>query len=87
MQFTDWLLVKVALLLIGLNKIFWTKYGFNHPLVTESPLGAQRKDPSIPAHAWSKLVLVTVHPFTVQKLLWAWWRVGGGGGGGGVQYF
>jgi hypothetical protein len=37
-RLTDWLLVEVALLLIGLNKISLTKYGFNHPFVTELPL-------------------------------------------------
>jgi hypothetical protein len=34
---TDWLLVEVALLLIGLSKISWTKSGFDHPSVLESP--------------------------------------------------
>jgi hypothetical protein len=67
MQLTDdWLLVKVALLLIGLTKISLTKYGFYHPLVTESPLGAQRKDPSIPAYVWSKLVFGHM-PFIEQS--------------------
>ncbi len=48
MQLTDdWLLVKVALISIGLTKISLIR--FNQPSVTESPLGAQRKDPSIPA--------------------------------------
>jgi hypothetical protein len=31
MQLTDWLLVEVALLLIGLIQISLTKSGFNHP--------------------------------------------------------
>jgi hypothetical protein len=30
MQLTDWLLLKVALLLLGLTQISSTKYGFNH---------------------------------------------------------
>jgi hypothetical protein len=38
MQLTDWLLVEVALLLIGLTKISLTKYGFEHLSVMESPL-------------------------------------------------
>jgi hypothetical protein len=46
MQLTDWLLVEVALLLIGLTKISQTKSGFDHPCVTESPLrlrGAEKR--------------------------------------------
>ncbi len=39
MQFTDWLLVEVALLFIGLIKIFKTKSGFDNPSVIESLLG------------------------------------------------
>jgi hypothetical protein len=39
MQLTDWLLFEVALLLIALTKISLTKSGFDHPSVTESPLG------------------------------------------------
>ncbi len=31
MQLTDWLLVEMALLLIGLNQNSLTKTGFNHP--------------------------------------------------------
>ncbi len=38
MQLTDWLLVEVAQLLIGLTQISWTKSGFNHPSVIDSPL-------------------------------------------------
>ncbi len=39
MQLIDWLLVEVALLLIGLTKISYTKSGFNHPSsVIEPPL-------------------------------------------------
>jgi hypothetical protein len=38
MQLTDWLLVEVALLLIGLTKISLTKSGFDHPSVIESRL-------------------------------------------------
>ncbi len=38
MQLTDWLLVEVALLLIGLIKIALTKSAFNHSSVIESPL-------------------------------------------------
>jgi hypothetical protein len=38
MQFTDWLLVEAALLLIGLTKISQAKSGFDHPSVIESPL-------------------------------------------------
>ncbi len=34
----DWLLVEVALLLIGLTKISLIKSGFDHPSVLESPL-------------------------------------------------
>jgi hypothetical protein len=37
MQLTDWLLVEVALLIIGLTQIFLTKSGFGHPFVKESP--------------------------------------------------
>jgi hypothetical protein len=37
-QLTDWLLVEVALLLIGLTKISETKSGFDHPSEIESPL-------------------------------------------------
>jgi hypothetical protein len=36
MQLTDWLLVEMALLLIGLNQNFLTKTGFNHPAVIDS---------------------------------------------------
>jgi hypothetical protein len=32
MQLTDWLLVVVALLFIGLTQIFLTKSGFNPPV-------------------------------------------------------
>jgi len=32
MQLTDWLLVEVALLLIGLTQIFFSKTGFDHPV-------------------------------------------------------
>jgi hypothetical protein len=35
MQLTDWLLVEVALLLIGLTQISLTKSSFNHPSVIE----------------------------------------------------
>jgi hypothetical protein len=42
MQLTDWLLVKVALIIIGLTKISWTKSGFNLLSATESPLRVQR---------------------------------------------
>jgi hypothetical protein len=38
MQLTDWLLVEVTLLLIGLTQIFLIKSGFKHPSVIESPL-------------------------------------------------
>jgi hypothetical protein len=38
MGLTDWLLVDVALLFIGLAKFSLTKSGFNHPSVIESPL-------------------------------------------------
>jgi hypothetical protein len=38
MRLTDWLLVEVALLPIGLTKFFGTKSGFNHPSVIESAL-------------------------------------------------
>jgi hypothetical protein len=38
MQLTDWLLVEVALLFIGLTKYFGEKSGFNQPSVVESPL-------------------------------------------------
>jgi hypothetical protein len=38
MQLTDWLLVEVALLFIGLTKIYYTKSGFNHPSIIEPPL-------------------------------------------------
>jgi hypothetical protein len=38
MQLTDWLLVDVALLLIGLTKISLTKSGFDHQSIIESPL-------------------------------------------------
>ncbi len=38
MQLTDWLLIKVSLLLIGLTKISLTKSGFDHPSIIESPL-------------------------------------------------
>jgi hypothetical protein len=37
MQLTDWLLVEVELLLIGLTKVFWTKSGSNHPSLIEKP--------------------------------------------------
>ncbi len=38
MQLTDdWLLVKVALLLIGLTKNSWTKYCFNHRVPKVAP--------------------------------------------------
>jgi hypothetical protein len=33
MQLSDWLLVEVTLLLIGLTQIYATKSGFNHPYV------------------------------------------------------
>jgi hypothetical protein len=33
MQLTDWLLVVVALLFIGLTQISFTKSGFNPPLL------------------------------------------------------
>jgi hypothetical protein len=36
MQLTDWLLVEVALVLIGPTQISFTKYGFNQPSVMES---------------------------------------------------
>ncbi len=38
MQLTDWILVEVALRLIGLTQISLTKSGYNHPSVIESPL-------------------------------------------------
>ncbi len=38
MQLTDWLLVEVALLLIGLTRISLTKSGFDHPSEIESSL-------------------------------------------------
>jgi hypothetical protein len=38
MQLTDWLLVEVALLLIGLTKISEKKSGFNHPSAIEPTL-------------------------------------------------
>jgi hypothetical protein len=38
MQLTDWLLVEVALLLIGLTQISLTKSYFYPPSVIESPL-------------------------------------------------
>jgi hypothetical protein len=38
MQLTDWLLVEVALVLIGLTQISFTKYGFNQSSVMESLL-------------------------------------------------
>jgi hypothetical protein len=38
MQLTDWLLVKVSLLLIGPTEIALKKSSFNHPSVIESPL-------------------------------------------------
>jgi hypothetical protein len=37
MQLTDWPLVEVALLLIGLTKISETKSGFDHPSVIGFP--------------------------------------------------
>jgi hypothetical protein len=43
MQLTDWILVEVALLLIGLTKISFSS-GFNHTSVIESPL---REDAAI----------------------------------------
>jgi hypothetical protein len=44
MQLTNWLLVEVALLLIGLTKMSFTKSVFNHTSVIESPL---REDAAI----------------------------------------
>jgi hypothetical protein len=41
MQLPDWLPVEVALLLIGLTKIYLTKLGFDHLSVIESPLRLQ----------------------------------------------
>jgi hypothetical protein len=38
MQLTNWLLVEVALLLIGLTKMAVAKSRFKHPSVIESPL-------------------------------------------------
>ncbi len=38
MQLTDWLVVEVELLLIGLSNIFLTKSSFDHTSVTESSL-------------------------------------------------
>jgi hypothetical protein len=38
MRLPDWLLVEVALLLIGLTKTSLTKSGFNHTFVRESLL-------------------------------------------------
>jgi hypothetical protein len=38
MQLTDWLLVEVVLLLMGLTKNSWTKSSFDTPSVIESPL-------------------------------------------------
>jgi hypothetical protein len=44
MQLTNWILVELALLLIGLTKISFTISGFNHTSVIESPL---REDAAI----------------------------------------
>jgi hypothetical protein len=44
MQLTDWLLIEVALLFIGLTKVSWTKTGFDHSFVIESPLRLQALD-------------------------------------------
>jgi hypothetical protein len=38
MQLTDWILVEMALLLIGMIKISQPKFGFDHPSSIESPL-------------------------------------------------
>ncbi len=41
MQVPDWLLVEMALLLIGLTKISLKKSSFDHLFVIESPLRLQ----------------------------------------------
>jgi hypothetical protein len=38
MLLNDWLLGEVALLLIGLTKIFSKKSSFDHPSLIESPI-------------------------------------------------
>jgi hypothetical protein len=45
MKLTDWLLIEVALLFIGLAKISQTKSGCDHPSVIESPLGLRAQLP------------------------------------------
>jgi hypothetical protein len=48
MKFADWLLLEVALLLIGLTKISLTGSGFDHPSVKESTLMLRaRQEPSL----------------------------------------
>jgi hypothetical protein len=44
MQLTDsdWLLVEVVWLFIGLTKISLKKFSFNHPSLNKSPLWAQQ---------------------------------------------
>jgi hypothetical protein len=42
---TDWLPVEVALLLIGLTKISYTKSGFNHLSLNESPVRLRDQSP------------------------------------------
>jgi hypothetical protein len=54
MQLTDWLLLEVALLLLGLTQISSTKYGFNHLSVIESHLWLQPKVYSIRLYSFNK---------------------------------
>ncbi len=50
MQLTDWLLVEVMLLLIGLTQISLTKSGFNHPSEIESPLSLWAQGVSVTSY-------------------------------------
>ncbi len=55
MQLSDWLLVEVALLLIGLIQIFLTKSGFNHMSAIESPLSLWAQGVSVTSYAKTTL--------------------------------
>jgi hypothetical protein len=46
MQLSDWQLVEMALLLIGLTKISLTKSSFDYPSVINSPRGLRALDHS-----------------------------------------
>ncbi len=63
MQLTNWLLVEVALLLIGLTKISVTKFGFNHTTLIESPLRLSSQHGQKKLPAYSKLLLSLISVF------------------------